>query len=190
MVDYVSLGEQVDADFVRARRKAVLRRLLGRLRGVSAPGRLPCFEEVRKKLGAAGGVRLGRRAVRAADVVGSTGRCAEFDGSFLPASGRARTRWERVDRAFRSGEELPPITLYKVGDSYFVEDGNHRVSVARYHGVEWIDAVVTEFRARPPRTGGGAGTPAVRPGVGTRGGAEGERAEPSRRPGPSHGHTG
>ena len=110
MVDYMSLGEQVDADFVRARRKAVLRRLLGRLPGVSAPGRLLCFEEVRKKLGAAGGVRLGRRAVRAADVVGSTGRCAD--------------------------------------------------------------------------------TPAGRPGAGTGGGAEGERARPSRRPGLSHGHTG
>ncbi len=44
--------------------------------------------------------------------------------------------------------------------------------------------------ARPPRIGGGAGIPAGRPGVGTGGGAEGERAEPSRRPSPSHGHTG
>jgi len=36
--------------------------------------------------------------------------------------------------------------VYKVG-AYFVLDGNHRVSVARCHGVEWIDADVTEFRA-------------------------------------------
>jgi hypothetical protein len=34
-----------------------------------------------------------------------------------------------------------------------VLDGNHRVSVARHHGVEWLDAEVTEFRARPPDTG-------------------------------------
>ena len=39
------------------------------------------------------------------------------------------------------------MSLYKIGDSYFVADGNHRVSVARYHGVEWIDAEVTEFRS-------------------------------------------
>ena len=39
------------------------------------------------------------------------------------------------------------MSLYKIGDSYFVADGNHRVSVARYHDVEWIDAEVTEFHA-------------------------------------------
>ena len=48
-------------------------------------------------------------------------------------------------------EELPPVSLYKVGGFYFVLDGHHRVSVARFHGVEWIDAYVTEFGA----TGGG-----------------------------------
>ena len=37
------------------------------------------------------------------------------------------------------------MSLYNIGDSYFVADGNHRVSVARYQGVEWIDAEVTEF---------------------------------------------
>jgi hypothetical protein len=56
-------------------------------------------------------------------------------------------RWKRIDRAFWRGEELPPVSLYKVGGFYFVLDGHHRVSVARYHGVEWIDAHVTEFGA-------------------------------------------
>jgi len=35
-----------------------------------------------------------------------------------------------------------------------VIDGNHRVSVARFHGVEWIDAEVTGGKSvstRPPR---------------------------------------
>ncbi len=40
--------------------------------------------------------------------------------------------------------------LYKVGEAYFVEDGNHRVSVARYQGVEWIDAEVVELRSPLP----------------------------------------
>jgi hypothetical protein len=40
------------------------------------------------------------------------------------------------------------VSLYKIGDAYFVEDGNHRVSVARYQGVEMLDAEITEFRAR------------------------------------------
>ncbi len=52
------------------------------------------------------------------------------------------------------GEELPPVSLYKVGERYFVEDGNHRVSVARYHGVEMIAAEITQFRPRLPEHAG------------------------------------
>jgi hypothetical protein len=59
-------------------------------------------------------------------------------------------RWKRIDRALHRGEELPAVSLYKVGAFHFVLDGHHRVSVANYHGVEWIDAYVTEFD-----TGGG-----------------------------------
>jgi hypothetical protein len=40
---------------------------------------------------------------------------------------------------------LPPVKLYKVGDIYFVYDGNHRVSVAKKTGVKYIDAEVIEF---------------------------------------------
>ena len=63
----------------------------------------------------------------------------------MPTKSGTEERWKRIDRAFHRGEELPPVSLYKIGDSYFVADGNHRVSVARYQGVEWIDAEVTEF---------------------------------------------
>jgi hypothetical protein len=55
-------------------------------------------------------------------------------------------RWKRIDRAYHRGEEMPPVVLHKLGDEYFVEDGNHRVSVARFQGVEWIDAVVMYSR--------------------------------------------
>ena len=40
------------------------------------------------------------------------------------------------------------MSLYKIGDTYFVLDGNHRVSVARYHGVPTVEAVVTKFLPR------------------------------------------
>jgi hypothetical protein len=146
----MSLEDQVDADFSRARRRAVLQRVLASLRKVPTHNRLPCFEEVRRRLGARGGVRRGLRVVRLTDIVGSVGRCSEFDGSFLPLRESARTKWERIDRAFHRGEELPPVELYKIGEEYFALDGNHRISVACYHGVEWIDADVTEFRAPLP----------------------------------------
>ena len=65
----------------------------------------------------------------------------------MPAKANVEARWKRIDRAFHRGEELPPVSLYKVGSFYFVLDGHHRVSVASYHGVEWVDAYVTEFGA-------------------------------------------
>ena len=145
MVGYMSLEEQVDVDFTRARRRAFFRRLMARLRNDPASNGLPCFEDPRKKLGVVGGIRVGRRVVRVEQIVGSVGRSSEFDRVFLPTKASVGERWKRIDRAFHRGEELPPVSLYKIGDSYFVADGNHRVSVASYHGVEWIDAEVTEF---------------------------------------------
>jgi hypothetical protein len=87
---------------------------------------------------------------------GSVGRCSEFDRNFLPSRASAEARWKRIDCAFHRGDELPPVSLYKLGGHYFVLDGHHRVSVACYHGVEWIDAEVTEFSVRVPeaRRGG------------------------------------
>jgi hypothetical protein len=160
MIEYMSLEEQVDVDLIRARRRAFFRRLLDRLRNGPASDGLPCFEDLRKKLGAVGGIRVGRRVVRVEKIVGSVGRSSEFDQAFLPTKASVGERWKRIDRAFHRGEELPPVSLYKIGDSYFVADGNHRVSVARYHGVEWIDAEVTEFH-----TSAREGEVALRPGA-------------------------
>jgi hypothetical protein len=157
VVGYISLREQVDADFDRARQRAILRRLGAHLRSDPASDRLLCFEEVRKKSGALNQVRLGRRMVPAQRIAGSVGRCSDFDGAFLPAKAGVEARWKRIDRAFCRDEELPPVCLYKIGGAYFVVDGNHRVSVARYHGIEWIHAQVTEFRVPSPVQPAGAG---------------------------------
>ena len=151
MVKYMCVEVQVDVDFSRARRKAALRRLATRLRRDPTSGRVLCFEEVRRKLRAVGGLCMGPSAIRLSNIVGSVGRSSEFDRDFMPTKSSAEERWKRIDRAFHRGEGLPPVSLYKVGGLYFVLDGHHRVSVARYHGVEWIDAEVTEFRALLPK---------------------------------------
>jgi hypothetical protein len=39
------------------------------------------------------------------------------------------------------------MSLYELGRAYCVKDGHHRVSVARFHGADWIDAEITEFRS-------------------------------------------
>jgi hypothetical protein len=87
------------------------------------------------------------RTVPVGQIGGSVGRCSEFDGDFLPAKASVGKKWKRVDRAFHRGEELPAVSLYKVGGFYFVLDSHHRVFVACYHGVGVIHAYVTEFSA-------------------------------------------
>jgi hypothetical protein len=147
MVSYMSLEEQVDKDFTVARRRALLGRIGAHLRSDAASDGLLCVDEVRELPGASARVYRGTRTVPVGQIGGSVGRCSEFDRDFLPIRASVKERWKRIDRAFRRGEELPPVSLYKVGGFYFVLDGHHRVSVAHYHGIEWIDAYVTEFNA-------------------------------------------
>src|SRR3712207_2378728 len=151
MIRYMSLEEQVDKDFDRARRRASLRRIGAWLRRDVCSESLPSFEEARRVLGGFIQVPRGIRTVPLAKIVGSVGRTRDFDRAFLPTRASAATRWKRVDRAFYGSRELPPVRLFKVGDEYFVEDGNHRVSVARYQGVEMIDAEVVELLTRMPQ---------------------------------------
>ena len=142
MIDLMNAREQVDLDYARARRRALVRKLMAWVRRRCAA--LCPFEEARRALGAENRRYLGLRTVEVGRVVGSVGRWREFDGGFMPTRANAE-RWKRVDLAYRTGRDLPPVALYKLGDYYYVVDGNHRVSVARFEGVEMIDAEVTEF---------------------------------------------
>jgi hypothetical protein len=146
MVDLMNLSDQVDKDFAIARRRARVRGLGSRFSRGSGGGTLLPFEETRRALGAAGGLRLGRQTVELSRVVGSVGQYDRFDAAFMPLRRASPERWKRVDRAFRTGLDLQPVSLYALDGAYFVEDGHNRVSVARFHGAEWIDAEVSEFR--------------------------------------------
>jgi hypothetical protein len=153
MVDLMNLEEQVDRDFTAARRRARIRRLRAKLHRNPGARTLSSFEEERRSLRAYGGIYRGRTTVEISGIVGSAGKHDYFDEVFMPLRSLSCARWKSIDRAFRLGHELPPVTLYKLGKLYFVKDGHHRVSVARFHGAEWIDAAVTEFRSPGVRSG-------------------------------------
>jgi hypothetical protein len=142
---------QADAqtDFLRARRGSQLARLAAMLR--RHPGELGLilpFEEVVAALGREGERSVGLRTVPLDAIVGTVDRTREFDRAFRPTSARVRSRWERIAAAMRRGEAMPPISLYQIGELYFVRDGHHRVSVARALGHDVIDAYVTEVSTR------------------------------------------
>jgi hypothetical protein len=153
VVGLMNSREQVDLDYARARRRALVARLVAWVRKRCAS--LCSFDDVRRELAAENRRYVGARTVEVGRVVGSVGRWREFDREFMPTRA-SEERWKRVDLAFREGMDLPPVVLYKVGDDYYVHDGNHRVSVARFEGVEMIDAEVTEFY--PSRLASSSGT--------------------------------
>ncbi len=146
-----SPSQDAQHDFSRARRARLLSDIARRLR--REPGDVALilpFEEVVEALGRTGQVDRGLQVVALDDIVGTVDRAADFDRGFRPTSQRLRSRWERIAAAQRRGEAMPPVSLYKVGDLYFVRDGHHRVSVAKSQGRDDIDAYVTEVTTRLP----------------------------------------
>jgi hypothetical protein len=144
----------VEDDFLRARRRQVLGRLVQRLRREPDDVNLILpFDEVVAALGRVGERRLGLRTIPLARIVGSVDSMRDFDRLFRPTSSRVRERWERLALAQRRGESIPPIDVYQVGDLYFVADGHHRVSIALTTGQKTIDAYVTEVLTAVPADG-------------------------------------
>lgn len=135
-------------DFERARRKAFLNDLISTLS--RKPNWLLSFEEVQNTLSIKGQHYRGMEEVPVSSIIGSVDRYHDFDRRFLPTQTSTRPRWESIDRAALNLVTLPPVQLYKVGDAYFVKDGNHRVSVAKEKGMLYIDAEVIECDTNVP----------------------------------------
>jgi hypothetical protein len=142
-------GLDAQHDFQRARRRATIARLIGRLRGEPDDvGVVLPYEEVIAALGFVSERRVGLKVVPLDAIVGSVDRSRDYDRRFRPTSGRTRGRWEQIAAAARRGESFPPVDLLRVAELYFVRDGHHRVSVARALGRTDIDAYVTEVTTR------------------------------------------
>ena len=141
-------NSQVTVDYERAQQRAFLNKLRALLFGRTEEIQLLSFDDVRQKIGWDQETYIGMREVPIDAIVGSVGRYHDFDREFLPLQRSTRQRWQSIDHAYYEDVDLPPVQLYKVGNAYFVKDGNHRVSVARQRGVRFIDAEVIECRAK------------------------------------------
>jgi nucleotide-binding universal stress UspA family protein len=134
-------------DFRRARRRAALEKTLASLTGKPA-GLLP-YDEVRSQLKFQASVDRGIQEIPLRAIVGSVGRYEDFTRSFLPTNPTDEVRWANV-KVYMEDEGAPPIEVYQIGDAYFVMDGNHRVSIARQSGLDFLPAHVTEIKTRVP----------------------------------------
>lgn len=77
-------------------------------------------------------------------ILGSVSKNKNFDAAFNPTSLRTEQRWTSIYKAYVDGIGLPPIDVYQLDGKYYVEDGHHRVSVAKTLGYLSIEANVRQ----------------------------------------------
>ncbi len=139
-------------DFRQAHQNAALQQVLARVTGKSVE--LLSYDDVLHKLRQTGRAALGVREIPVDAIVGTVGRTNDFTRTFLPRRSDDEQRWAGL-MAFvqeNSLDSLPPIEVYQIGTAYFVQDGHHRVSIARKLGIQFITAYVTEVYTRVPLT--------------------------------------
>ena len=137
------ISTEASNDFNRARFREIMSKIINSLS--PERGQLLSLQEVKDLIKPKRETYKGMATVPIEAIIGSEGRYQDFNQSFLPKHEHIRTRWERVDKAHLNNIDLPPVKLYKMGDVYFVRDGNHRVSVAKIQGAQMIDAEIIEL---------------------------------------------
>src|SRR4051794_5163007 len=109
------VAADAERDLRRMRRGRAWRQWSDRLWHASGQcNALVDFHQVVAEQGATVRRDLGLQSVDLDTIVGSVGRAGDFDRSFRPGPRIDRRRWESLDRAMRSGESVPPISLYRV----------------------------------------------------------------------------
>lgn len=136
---------QSEEDFNRAHTKAFINEIQHLLSPEEAS--LISLNDVKQMIKSNAETYMGMQVIPIDKIVGSEGRYKDFDNRFFPKSTHLRNRWQHVDQAAIDSINLPPIKVYELSGLYFVRDGNHRVSVAKARGTEFIDAEVVTLQS-------------------------------------------
>lgn len=91
---------------------------------------------------------LGVKNIRVDQITGTLHQCKDFDHKFRPIHKHLLARWVHTFISLNH-DQWSPILVHKLGEQYFVEDGHHRVSVARAVGMEFIEAKIWEYSTSP-----------------------------------------
>jgi hypothetical protein len=138
------------SDFGRMRTRETLTRILSLLK--ARRDEMLSLGDVRSLLRPDSETYRGMQTIPIEKIVGSEGRYKDFNRAFLPRHDKLMRRWISVDLAHYQDVALPPIKVFEIGGVYFVRDGNHRVSVAKAKGAEFIDAEVISLTSEIPIT--------------------------------------
>ncbi|VDA99549.1 hypothetical protein S1OALGB6SA_618 [Olavius algarvensis spirochete endosymbiont] len=146
MMDNSYVEYKADSDFSRAKQRAWIESLKNFVNPEA--GQLLSFHDIKNVLKPESERYLSMKTVSIDKIVGSEDRYMDFSRHFFPKKEHLRQRWKNIDKAHLTDVILPPIKLLKIGELYFVRDGNHRVSVALSQGMKNIDAEVIELGAK------------------------------------------
>lgn len=136
---------QSEEDFNKAHTKAFINEIQHLLSPEEAS--LISLNDVKQMIKSNAETYIGMKVIPIDKIVGSEGRYKDFDNRFFPKSTHLKNRWQHVDEAAIKDITLPPIKVYELAGLYFVRDGNHRVSVAKARGTEFIDAEVVSLQS-------------------------------------------
>jgi hypothetical protein len=92
---------------------------------------------------------IGLKEIKVDEITGTLYRHSDFDAEFRPLKKNLLDRWVNIYLLYQR-EGWPPILAHKVGDRYYIEDGHHRVSVARALGIAYIQAQIWEYPESNP----------------------------------------
>jgi hypothetical protein len=140
---YLDCGRTAPGEFQRALRKGRSQAFFSRI--TRRPCHLLLFETIKEKFNLVNRVDRGRQEIQLDQIIGSVGKHELFTQSLLPLANSLEDRWKNIYVLMLGPCGCPPIKVYKVRDGYFILDGHHRASVARYLGNQMIEAYVTEW---------------------------------------------
>jgi hypothetical protein len=145
--NYLVFKLMAPGEFQRALRKGRLESFFKRITG--HPYHLLSFEAIKMDLNLVSRTGRERQEIRLDQIIGSVDKSEWFTRSLLPLSTRLENRWGIIYTLMQGSRGFPPIEVYKVGRDYFILDGHHRASVARYLGNRVIEAYVIEWLVLP-----------------------------------------
>lgn len=145
---YIPSASTSAEDFRDARRRGALENLWTTLTG--STNHLIEFQQVENQLQYDQSYKLGLVDIPLDAIVGSVNRPNDFTRKFFPLEVVDPGRWQQVKKGM--DQALRPIEVYQIDQTYFVLDGNHRVSVARQRGMTHIPGYVTKIESTIPLT--------------------------------------
>jgi DNA-binding Lrp family transcriptional regulator len=135
----------MDVISLKSKIRQLIHKFWGFCRGEPTATEVKSFGEDQRESCAFEARVRGVRTVPLAAIVGSLGRYHDFDSHFRLKDHVPAERLNYIREAMRQGRPLPPVRLCQIKDEYFIEDGNHRIAVAKELGHDEILAHIVEY---------------------------------------------